>query len=464
MTAVTDVAAAPGALTRVRERVAAWRAGSGDAVVVAGAVVTMLVVIRVLGAGWRGGFVPSFPDSASYLKVATLGPFRLSFWFGERPVALPALYWLLGRNVVLIVLVQTTVYLGVVWWAIIATWQRCRSSLARWVAVVLIAAVSVQSRFLLWTTQVLSESLSITLGAAAVLGWLAFADRGGAQRCRRAFALTALWALCRDSNVPIAVLSTVPLALLLARHRAVVPDTRRALVRGAAAMLIVLGYVSIASSASDRTIYPTLNVIGQRVLVDSDLTEWYRGWGMPTDPNVMVVAGQSSFDHDFEMLHAPELQGLRDWAEGRGRIVQAWSMVRFAPDFIRDVWHDLGAELRTDHSSYDTFGVSSRVPDRMPLGLDGPRSTGELAVWLVLALAAIAWTAVARRAAVALVLLVALVGSFADLYMSWLGDSVEVQRHLVGAIARLTLVLAFAIVQGVDAAATHRSMRRRSTT
>ena len=148
------------------------RARRHDLLIALGAVATTLVAIRVLGASWRGGFAPAFPDSASYLKVAKLGPFRLSFWFGERPIVVPALYWMLGRNVRLIVLAQTTLALGVGWWAIVSTWRRCHSHIARWGAVALIAALAVQSRFVLWTTQILSESLSMTLGTAAVLAWL----------------------------------------------------------------------------------------------------------------------------------------------------------------------------------------------------------------------------------------------------------------------------------------------------
>ena len=438
------------------------RARRHDLLIALGAVATTLVAIRVLGASWRGGFAPAFPDSASYLKVAKLGPFRLSFWFGERPIVVPALYWMLGRNVRLIVLAQTTLALGVGWWAIVSTWRRCHSHIARWGAVALIAALAVQSRFVLWTTQILSESLSMTLGTAAVLAWLAFADRGGARRCRAAFALTLLWALCRDSNLPIALFSTVPIALLLERRMVGAPGTQRALLRGAAAMIAVLGYVAIASSSSDRNIYPTLNVIGQRVLVDADLTDWYASWGMPVDPTVMARAGQSSFDDDFEVLRAPELQHLRDWAEDRGQLVQAWSMVRLAPDFVGDVWDDLGAELHTDHRDYDTFQVSQRLPDRLPLGLGGPRSVRALLVWLAAAVVGIAFTA-QRRRGLALGLTVALLGSFVDLYTSWLGDSVEVQRHLVGAVFRLSLVLALAVVHGLDAIASHVGARRRAS-
>lgn len=425
-------------------------------------VATALFVVRLLGATWRGGFPLFFPDSSSYLAVARLGPLRGTFWFGERPIVVPAIQWLLGRNLRLVVLAQVAAHVGVAWWAIVATWRRCGSAFAQWVGVVLLAGLAIESRFALWSTQILSESVSISLGAAAVLAWLAFADRGGADRCRRAFVVTALWALCRDANLPIALVSTIPPALVMARwHRGIGPGTRRALLRGSAAMVVVAGYVTVAGSVSDRTIYPTLNVIGQRVLVDADLTDLYVDWGMPLDAALASRAGQSSFDEGFDMLHAPELASFRDWADGRGQLVQLWSMVRFGPRFVGDVWDDLDAQLATDQSAYDLFGVADRLPDRLPLGLDGPRTKGELGVWLLAAAAGLAALAMSVRRPLAVVLVIALAGSLLDIYLSWLGDSVEVQRHLVGGIARLGLVLVLAIVHGLDAAIVPGRRRRR---
>ena len=66
-----------------------------------GACASALFLIRTLGAGWSGGFPSGFPDSASYLEVADRGPLSLQFWFGERPLMLPLLSWLLAGNVLM---------------------------------------------------------------------------------------------------------------------------------------------------------------------------------------------------------------------------------------------------------------------------------------------------------------------------------------------------------------------------
>ena len=103
-----------------------------------GACASALFLIRTLGAGWSGGFPSGFPDSASYLEVADRGPLSLQFWFGERPLMLPLLSWLLAGNVLMIVLVQSLLAVAATWWAVIVLVRVVHSPLARALGIVLL--------------------------------------------------------------------------------------------------------------------------------------------------------------------------------------------------------------------------------------------------------------------------------------------------------------------------------------
>ena len=418
----------------------------------AASVITTLFLVRLLGAGWREGFPVFFPDSSSYLQVARLGPFRPSFWFGERPVITPLFLWAGARNIRVIVLAQSLVYVGAFWWAIAVMWRIARTAIGRWSAVVLIVAVAVQPRFALWNTHVLSESLGISLGVATIATWLWFVHRPTVGRVTSAWVVTALWALTRDSNVVVTVTVAVPAALVAARTwRAVDPAVRRALRTGALAMGLVLLFVLAGQSASGRNQYPTLNVIGQRVLVDDDLTEYYVGLGMPLGDALRERAGRSSFDDGSQFLLDPALDDARMWAASRGQLAQLSSMVWFAPRFVRTVWDDMPAQVATKHQSYDLFGVGERLPNELPFGIDGPATRMELIAWGLAAVLSLgAMVGSGRRVRHGVLLAIALLATAGDLYLSWLGDSVEVQRHLVGAIARLGLLLVMIVSSGVD--------------
>src|SRR6476646_5776499 len=132
----------------------------------AGSVIAALVVafflVRMLGAPWPH-FPPTYPDSFSYLKVATHGPFRPHFYFDERPIGYPLLLWAVGRSSTMVVVTQTLVYVA-------AFWLLCRvvglvvcSRAVLVGAVVFIAAIAIDPRNSLWNTLMLSESLSSSM-------------------------------------------------------------------------------------------------------------------------------------------------------------------------------------------------------------------------------------------------------------------------------------------------------------
>jgi hypothetical protein len=419
---------------------------------VLGAIAATLFLIRLLGAEWPNGFPMFFPDSASYMRMATLGPFRPSFWFGERPVVTPLFYWSLGRNVRLAVLVQSLLYIASFWWAIMVVCRIARTMIGRAIAVVTLAAVAVQSRFAMWNTQILSESLSLSLSIAMTVAWLSFADRPTARRATTAWVFSALWAMTRDSNAIIVVVLVVPAALIAAKWwKTIEPDVRRRLRLGALALGLVACYTVLAQTASERSRYSTLNVIGQRVLVDDELTDYFVDHGMPFGDAVADRAGKNAFDDNSAMLIDPALAPLRSWVLSGGQVVHLWTMVRFAPRYVPEVWRDLPVHLGEDHVSYDLFGVSDRLPRDLPLALGGPRDTTDLTLWAVAAGAGlVAMVALRRRVRHGVVLATGLLIAGADAYVSWLGDSLEVHRHVMGAIARLSVVLALIVGIGVD--------------
>jgi hypothetical protein len=413
------------------------------------AALTTLFLVRMLGAGWSSKYPPPFPDSSSYFEVATLGPLRPSFWFGERPVLTPLLFWVLGRNVQLIVLTQSLLYVAAFWWAIRVLWAVAGGVVGRVVGTVLLVAVAVQPRFALWNLHVLSESLSISLGVTTAATWLWFADRPGRRRGHAAFATTLLWALARDSNLVIAMAIVLPAAGIAAwRSLQIDRPTMRLVGRWVVAFVVVGIYVVTSQGVSGRNRYPTLNVIGQRVLLDDGLTSFFVDRGMPLDDAVLGRRGKNSWDDGEAFLRAPELAELRSWARTRGQTVQLASSVWNAGTWVPDVWRDVPAQLNYSSRDYDVFDVYERLPDGVPV-VDGPRTRTELYVWGALAIVGVgALVGSARRRGIGIAVGVGLLATSADFYLSWIGDSVEVQRHLVGPISRLGVLLAFAVALG----------------
>jgi hypothetical protein len=119
-------------------------------------------------------------------------------------------------------------------------------------------------------------------------------------------------------------------------------------------------------------------------------------------------------------------------------------------------WYDLLSRqwkhlLAYDFDAYDGYDVLQRLPTRMPFQLGGPGTPRALFLWL-LAAAAVSWLAVGRAARPAPVKF-AVVGVglvLLELYTSFVADSLEVERHLVGPLSRLGPMLVVCIAIGLD--------------
>jgi hypothetical protein len=438
-----------GRSTSVLARRIPWSVVGQHAAVVVGT----LFVIRVVAAGWRGGFPVAFPDSSSFLAVARRGPFSPRFWYDERPVGFPFLAWTFARNVRLIVLVQTLLYVAAFGTLAAVVWRSLRAPIARWCAVLLIASVGIQPRFALWNTQVLSESLTISLGVFTVAAWWWCVARPSSSRVAVAATTTAAWLTVRDSSLAPVVAVVFP-ALLASAFcwRRITQRVRRALLVAAGGLLVVGTYVAVSQAIADRYQYSLMNVVGQRVLLDASATEWFADHGMPLDETLQSFAGHDSWSDGEAMLRDGRLAEFRDWVTGSGERTRAVSLVAQAPFWLGGMFDDdqLPATLRYDFADYDTFGVSDRLPDALP-GLAGPRSLTALAVWMALATVGLGAAMLVRRLRpFAVVTGVGIVATAVDLYVSYAADSVEVSRHLVGALSRVTLLLFLGLVLLVE--------------
>ena len=233
------------------------------------AIVAALFLVRVLGEPWGGGFDPFFPDTASYLRVSGRGPFWPRFWFDERPPVYPLVLWLLGGGGRAVVVVQSVAYVMAWIWLGSVVWQRISSRPVAIVTIVVLTLIAMQARWALWTTQILTESLSITLAVAAVAAWWQFVADPRRWRIITATAITATWMLLRDSNAVTFVAFTVPaLVFALVLLRTGVTDLRRYSAIGLAVLVAVGGYSWIAQIATDRGESSFHNNVGLRWLPD----------------------------------------------------------------------------------------------------------------------------------------------------------------------------------------------------
>ncbi|MGH9133904.1 MAG: hypothetical protein ACRDZZ_08220 [Ilumatobacteraceae bacterium] len=415
------------------------------------AIAVALFLVRVLGEPWTGGFDPFFPDTASYVRVADRGPFWPRFWFDERPPLYPLVLWFFGSGGRAVVVVQVAAY-ALAWvWLASVVWRRITS---RPVAVAVIGVMSltaIQARWALWTTHLLTESLSITLAVAGVAAWWQFVAEPRRWRIVVATSITASWMLLRDSNSLTFLAFAVPalvLATLLARRTPT--ELRRYSAAGLAVLVATGVYSSIGQLAADRGETSFHNNVGLRWLPDAGMTSFFESRGMPVDEALVGRTGADSWADGEAFLRDPALAEYRKWADGRGRMAAAESFVLEVPFWLDGLRGDLGRFLDDDFTAYDLFGVGERLPRRTLGPFDPVGSPTMMAVGAVASTAA-ALVAARRRRALALLCGFVLVPAWIDLYLSYAGDAVEVGRHLIGPLSRLSVGMVVVIGIGIDA-------------
>ena len=410
---------------------------------------SLLFVVRVIGPGWSKGFPSFFPDSASYLKVAKLGPFNPSFWFTERPVGVPLVLWFSGFNTRMFILLQTLVFVFAIAFLCRTILQTIMWRPLAWLTCLAIAAIAIQPRFGLWNLEVLSESLGMSLSLIALTCWLRVSQSPTETNIRWATTATVAWALVRDSHgIPVLILATCLLILAVRRSNS---DLRRTFVKCGAVLLITFSYISLSQAVSDRNQYPLMNNVGLRILPDQDMKSSFTDRGMPMSQTLNERSGRNTWDDGEVFLRSPELAEFRDWVNGSGQTDQLLSLALDAPFWLDVMDRELPGALTYDFHDYDRFATLDRLPARV-FGFDSPRTQTQLVLWLVSALIALVLMIVlpnSRRPA--FIMSIGLVAILFEVYTSISGDAVEVQRHLVGPLLRLFVVVILSIALGLDA-------------
>ena len=408
----------------------------------------LLYLVRVLGPGWKNGFPSFFPDSASYLKVAKLGPFSPSFWFTERPVGGPLVLWLSAFNTRAFVLLQTTLFAVAVAFLCHTILRVMKVRPLAWLACAAIAALAIQPKFGVWNLEVLSESLGISLSIIALTCWLRASQEFKVSRIWTATLVTVAWMLVRDSHgIPVIILA-IGLAVIAWR----VSDKliRLTLFKCLGVMLLAFSYISVSQAVSNRNQYPLMNNVGLRILPDQEMTNNFVDRGMPINETLSARSGRNTWDDGEVFLKDPELADFRQWVNSSGQTDQLLSLAIDAPFWIDVMQKELPGSLAYDFHDYDRFNTLERLPAQT-FGFDSPQTTNALLLWLVTAVSAIiAIFSFPKTRKLAIFLTIGLSAALIEMYASIAGDAVEVQRHLIGPFFRIFIIVVLASAFAVE--------------
>jgi hypothetical protein len=369
--------------------------------------------------------------------------FSVDFWAGPRPPSVPLLYKLLPDSNSWRALGQLVVSIGS-WLTLAGVVAWCvRTPALRWVSAGLVLLLSLSVWVTQWDPLILSESLSLSLGALTLAAWLALARAPGGWTVAAVLAASLAWVFARDTNAYL-VLMAVPLALGWALLR-----RPRGLAAVLAAGLVAIFAMDLVSQAGPHASFarweqPILNVIGERVLTNPEELDYFRDRGMPLPRKVRALTGQP-LGHPLSDDPSPKLLPFRDWVRDDGRTTLAGWLASHPHRAVRPVVAD--RYMLFDPDPWLRFFRPRGNVELLPSPLQRvvfPPWPPALVVWALAALAAAVWLARRGHArATWLVPSAAVLFQIPHAAIVWNGDSVDVARHalLVGVLARLGLLV-----------------------
>lgn len=405
-------------------------------------------------------FLPSstvaYPDSGTYIHVADSPLLSKDFLAGWRPWTVPLFYKVLPDSDTARAVGHLVLSIAC-WLALAAAvaWNVRRPGF-RVAAFSLVLLFSLSVWITQWDRIILSESLSLSLAAAALAAWLALVRAPSGWTIAAVLGTTLLWVFVRDTIAYMALL-TVPFVLVWAA----LPGRRRDPIALAAGLVAIFAASVLAQSsdtAAPRRVGPMLNVIGVRVLTNPDELSYFRDHGMPLPAPVSPlggsVLGTGELRPDRPLYSDPRVAGFLQWVRDEGRPTLAGYLVTHPYRALEPVVDDAeflvatepddqGGEGQSSLAHYRADGTDPLLPE--PLATVAyPPSVAAVVVWLAVVIAAAAW--LARLGLARPVWLVPAIATLLQLphaVITWHGDTNELARHAltVSVVTRLGLLL-----------------------
>jgi hypothetical protein len=406
---------------------------------------TYLVVQALLGP------VLIWTDSKVYAAMAGAGLGSGTLWAGARPPLTPLVLKVAGSPTAFVTVqaVLAALAWGVLAWTVGRLvgpgWRRTGAAL-------LMLGFATTLPIAQWNRSELSESLSLSLLALVVAGFIWTSRTPTWPRVAATAAACLAFAATRDAQVwTVGFLAAAAAAFTLTRVRS---DPSRAVRAGVltACLLAVVVLCEWGTLASQRTTSDTADVLFVRVFPYPDRVAWFAAHGMPEQRLVDQLARQAPAPSSSAQvvgipLANPAFTPLRRWLATDGeRTYLQW--------LATHPWYVLSEPLLRPERSFNSangnlsFYAPTTHTARSPLTPVLWPPLVALVVVAALALYLGVATQAARTDPWRMVAVLTLIGVLAML-VAWHGDGQEVTRHTVEGFAEVRLGVWILLVVGL---------------
>jgi hypothetical protein len=387
-------------------------------------------------------------DSPAYLRISTGSLLSLDFYVNSRPFVYPLVLKLFQRN--LEVVFRFQVLFSALAWGILA-WSTARSLKNRWVGLAAFALVllfSLDRHILGWDTLILTESVSLSLMALLLAGWLWLLRGWSPIKAAALIVLGLLAAFLRDTHAWLMLMQAglLILALILMRRTAENELSRHKRGLFLIAGLFIAGFFlsNLSSNLGGRWYFPFQNTLAERILPDPQARAFFESCGLPVSDELLKLA--NSQDQTVNWDETPE--AFQVWRNAKGKSCYALWLITNPVSSLTRPFSDFGATLL--FPSIETY-FGPKFKPLLPAVIANLVYPGALTLWIwglklfVIGLAF--WKRADRQNPAWWLLLALLALEYPHYLLIWHGDAADLPRHalLVSVLHQYSLWLAAAL-------------------
>lgn len=414
------------------------------------------VSVRIVNLSQAAQKAKETDDTTSYVRISREPVLVKDFVGGSRPFMFPLLLKLFGSNAEATSWAQGI--LSIVSWSVLAAAMAysLQTPLLKLIAFGLILLLSLYRYIIGWDSVLLTESLSLSLTALFLAGWLWLAKGWQWHKVVFVMVIGLLWAFCRDTNAWVLLIIAL-LLLLLAVFRLVEPKY----------LLISFSFIAIfflsnlSADLGERWVFPFQNVMGRRLLANRQAVDFFAACGMPVSAELEQLAGEFASGEGRAFYEDPTLEGYRGWLRENGKRCYMQWLLSNPVESIRAPLREFNTLMRLENVSTSLF--SRRFSPILPARLEGLLYFRQqpLIVFVILLLAVLIivfakpWKQ-NKTWSVAIILLLLL---FPHYFIVWHGDVMGIYRHVLIASIQLYLGMWLLVLLALDTVLSYNIIR-----
>lgn len=385
-------------------------------------------------------------DTPSYLRVSRVPISAIGFWTDDRSFVFPLLLKLVEQDVNQAAAIQLG--FSILAWIFLA-YITSASLRPLWLTLLssgILLALSLVRSLAAWDYVMMTESLSISwfvlflaLGIWLTREWRAYKVI--------ALILTAFFlAFTRDTNAYL-LLMLAGLLIVSVLLRWSAPRVLWV----AIPFLLIFLLNNYTSNFGSRWVFPLNNIIGKRVLVQSQVLEYFQSCGMPVTPELLSLADEYANGKDRAFYNDPALEGYRQWLAVDGKSCYMKWLLSDPVRSVGEVIVQFERLIRFEKmSGFFAKKYDPLIPYFIEPFLYPAKFT--LALWLTLTLGAFiaVWKQAWKLQRLWGIYLLLCLPILPHLFVTWHGDAMAAERHALSVGLQLALSLWLAVFLLLD--------------